>query len=304
MGQPYLFIALRRLFVIVYSSVSSGLVTVELYLWDILLVLFNLLTPEYKAGQVIPEGNPGHGGLWPKYAPPAPGDSRSPCPGLNAMANHGILPRNGKNIKFADLHAAIKNTYNVSAPFSHFLPRGAAQLLDRDLAHDSFDLSDVSVHNMIEHDASFCRDEIYRDVQQATIATSVLEDMLASATGPGGRLTTADMSRFLGKRRVQCRNDNPQFSLSLSQKFIGSTNAAFILKVFGGIVEDLRAFLLEERLPDGWEPRVRHRAGLTMIEINLTIGQVEFGVEEEVDGSMTAPRPSASGSSQKTGLYE
>ena len=69
----------------------------------------------------------------------------------------GILPRNGKNIKFADLHDAIHKTYNVSAPFAHFLPRGAAQLLTRDLAKDTFDLSDVSVHNMIEHDASFCR---------------------------------------------------------------------------------------------------------------------------------------------------
>ena len=51
---------------------------------------------------------------------------------------------------------------------------------------------------------------------------------------------------------------------------------------------------------------MRHRAGLTMIEINLTIGKVEFGVEEEVDGSMTAPRPTASippsDSDEKKGL--
>ncbi len=69
-------------------------------------------------------------------------------------------------------------------------------------------------------------------------------------------------------------------------------------------MEDLRAFLLEERLPEGWEPRVRHRAGLTMIEINATIGKVEFGVEEEVDGSISAPRTNASesGSSEKAGL--
>ena len=42
-----------------------------------------------------------------------------------------------------------------------------------------------------------------------------------------------------------------------------------------------------------------------MIEINLTIGKVEFGVEEEVDGSMTAPRPTASitsDSDEKKGL--
>ena len=74
-------------------------------------------------------------------------------PGFRA----GILPRNGRNIKFSELHDAIHKTYNIAVPFSHFLPRGAAQLLTRDLARDSFDLSDVSVHNMIEHDASFCR---------------------------------------------------------------------------------------------------------------------------------------------------
>ena len=32
------------------------------------------------------------------YQPPGPDDSRSPCPALNALANHGYLPRDGKNI--------------------------------------------------------------------------------------------------------------------------------------------------------------------------------------------------------------
>ncbi|KAI9152269.1 Dothistromin biosynthesis peroxidase dotB [Paramyrothecium foliicola] len=29
------------------------------------------------------------------WAPPGPGDTRGPCPGLNALANHGYLPRSG-----------------------------------------------------------------------------------------------------------------------------------------------------------------------------------------------------------------
>ncbi|KAI0767458.1 Cloroperoxidase [Fomes fomentarius] len=301
MSLQYWFIALRRLIYIIVSKVKDTSVTVGLYLWDFFLVLLNLITPDLPVGHVISEGDPGYQGQWPKYSPPGEGDSRSPCPGLNAMANHGILPRNGKNIKFSELHTAIKKTYNMAVPFSHFLPRGAAQLLTRDLAHDSFDLADLSVHNMIEHDASFCRDDINFDVQQTTIAHDVLEDMLSSATG-NGRLTTGDLSRFLGKRRVQCRTQNPQFSLTLAQKFIGSTNAAFVYKVFGGIVSDLRAFLLEERLPEGWEPRVRHRAGLTMLEINKTIGEIEFGVPQEVDGSMQAPRPASASSSGKQAL--
>lgn len=32
------------------------------------------------------------------YQAPGPDDSRGPCPALNALANHGILPRNGRDI--------------------------------------------------------------------------------------------------------------------------------------------------------------------------------------------------------------
>lgn len=34
-----------------------------------------------------------------KYQAPGPSDSRGPCPGLNTLANHGLINRNGKNIK-------------------------------------------------------------------------------------------------------------------------------------------------------------------------------------------------------------
>lgn len=37
-----------------------------------------------------------------RYEPSRPTDSRSPCPALNVLANHGYLPRDGKNIP-ADL---------------------------------------------------------------------------------------------------------------------------------------------------------------------------------------------------------
>ncbi|KAJ3740778.1 Chloroperoxidase [Lentinula detonsa] len=33
-----------------------------------------------------------------QWQAPSPTDSRGPCPGLNTLANHGFLPRNGSNI--------------------------------------------------------------------------------------------------------------------------------------------------------------------------------------------------------------
>jgi hypothetical protein len=94
------------------------------------VALYNAATPSLPKGGVIPEGRPGHGGVWPAYEPPKAGDSRSPCPALNAMANHGIFPRDGKNIRFTDMSRQIHETYNfantVCAPHSP----DAAQLAD------------------------------------------------------------------------------------------------------------------------------------------------------------------------------
>jgi len=66
----------------------------------------------------------------------------------------------------------------------------------------------------------------------------------------------------------------------------GSSNSSTLLKIFGGSVPDLRTFLLEERLPNGWETSCRNRFGLTFSEFNMTVMQVEMGIHEEHDVMM------------------
>lgn len=46
-------------------------------------------------------------------------------------------------------------------------------------------------------------------------------------------------------------------------------------------MDDLRNFLLHERIPQGWESRIRQPHGLTMMNFNKTILAVEFRVCEE-----------------------
>jgi hypothetical protein len=60
-------------------------------------------------------------------------------------------------------------------------------------------------------------------------------------------------------------------------------SASTLLTIFGGNVPDLYTFLSEERLPDGWESRVRDRMGLTLFTFNRTVFRVELGIEEEVN---------------------
>ena len=52
-------------------------------------------------------------------------------------------------------------------------------------------------------------------------------------------------------------------------------------------MRDIHTFLTEERLPEGWESRVRDRMGLTFFAFHRTVFRVEpsveLGIEEEID---------------------
>ena len=54
-----------------------------------------------------------------------------------------------------------------------------------------------------------------------------------------------------------------------------------MLTIFGGRIEDLEVILKEERLPEGWEPRVRNPWGLTITKFNQTVLAVELGINEK-----------------------
>ncbi|EEB88281.1 hypothetical protein MPER_13964, partial [Moniliophthora perniciosa FA553] len=48
-------------------------------------------------------------------------EGRSPCPALNALANHGYLPRTGKDISLSQLTHAITTVYNMSYALAFLL---------------------------------------------------------------------------------------------------------------------------------------------------------------------------------------
>jgi len=242
---------------------------------DFGLALFNLVAPKRSPGKVTTCG-----GSWPKYIPPADTDSRCSCPALNALANHGILPRDGRNITFKHLNKAVGENYNFASTFCWYVPNVIARILGRDYETGVLDLSDIDVHNGIEHDASFTRHDSHLMPDQGKPAPDLIEELLASGTGANGALTKKDIARFSGKRRVEARKANGQYSLSFSHKMFGSSNASTLLTHFGGDIETLRPFLLEERLPEGWEPTITDAKGLTIMKFNKTSIPVELMTSE------------------------
>jgi len=227
------------------------------------------------------------GGDWPEYIAPGDGDSRCSCPALNAMANHGLLPRDGKNITFKQMGAQIRVTYNFASTFCFFVPNFAANMLSKSYGKDTFDLAELDLHNesAIEHDASLTRQDKALVESQAKPHIPFVDELLACATGKDSEgnpiLTLKDLAAYSSKRRVDARASNPEFTLSTFHKLFGSSNSATLLTIFGGRVRDLQSVLIEERLPEGWQSRVRNRWGLTFASFNLVVFPLEFSINEK-----------------------
>jgi len=276
----FLLIALKRIFGGIGSFLGNLGSAGYVFAWDFGLFLLNLVSFKRKVGKVTLQGHPGFGGVWPEYIAPKDTDSRSACPALNALSNHGILPRDGRNITYPQMSAAIRNVYNFAPSFCYFVPNYMAGLLTRDYYKDTINLSDISVHNGIEHDASLTRHDLAHQPDQSKPALELIDELLASATGKNNTLTPHDLSLISTKRRREARANNSEFTLSTFHKLFGSSNSSTMLTIFGGRVDDLEVILKEERLPDGWESRIRDPWGLTLAAFNRTVFRVELGTDE------------------------
>lgn len=74
----------------IWDKVTYPFTVVSILTWDAGLAVINAVAPKKAEGSVVEAGKPGHHGQWPPYQPPKATDSRSACPALNAMANHGV----------------------------------------------------------------------------------------------------------------------------------------------------------------------------------------------------------------------
>jgi len=159
------------------------------------------------------------------------------------------------------------------------------------------------ISQVIQHDASFTRPDIAFCPDQSYPHPNLVDRYLAHASD-GKCLSLDDISYYSGLRRAECRRTNGQYSLKWSflHEFFGKTpyfanltlsclllcvfapgsgNGALMYSIFGGNVKDLRCWLTEERLPDGWEPKNREALGHTIIQTQVTSLAIEFNIDEK-----------------------
>ncbi|WYZ35430.1 hypothetical protein EsH8_X_000077 [Colletotrichum jinshuiense] len=101
-----------------------------------------------------------------EFKAPGPNDSRGPCPGLNLLANHGYLPRDG-HVTLGQVIEATARGFNMAPDLSTVLGVFAV-LTDGDIASESFYLGagpggvgGLNRHSTVETDISVHREDYY-----------------------------------------------------------------------------------------------------------------------------------------------
>ncbi|KAK2609840.1 hypothetical protein N8I77_003317 [Diaporthe amygdali] len=197
--------------------------------------------------------------LYPWQAPKE-GDLRSPCPGINSLANHGILPRDGRNIDLDTLGAAVLLGYNMD--HETMLLVGIPALKTSTTGDNAtFHLSDVAQHmpQVIEHDGSMTRDDAYfgDDLSFSPAAWG----RTLSGWGDIDIIDNEAAAREINQRFEWGEAHNPEFNATFARS--GSLlQYALLLSAFGDYGNAnktlVRFWVEHERLPLslGWQPPV------------------------------------------------
>ncbi|KAF7297994.1 HEME-HALOPEROXIDASE domain-containing protein [Mycena chlorophos] len=189
------------------------------------------------------------------FIPAKPTDLRSPCPALNSLANHGYLPRDGRNLTIRQVLQVSNDVYNVAPA----LLLGVAKLgLLTSNETDTFTLDDLKLHGTIEFDASLSREDF------ALGDNNVFNESIYSTyanTNPGvGYYNISSTGQAMFQRLAIQERKNAQITNTDKEITFRSFTAALPLAVFGNVTTGVAPkqfvdiWFREERLPfaEGW----------------------------------------------------
>ncbi|KAK0707301.1 Chloroperoxidase [Lasiosphaeris hirsuta] len=187
---------------------------------------------------------------------PSSSDRRSPCPLLNSLANHGFLPRSGRNITSEELIGALGASINLDPSVAEG-PTALALTTSKTGNPDTFDLDNLNQHGVIEHDASLSRaDAVFGDNSSLNL-TIWGETKLYFE---GDTISVAEAAKARTARIRSATAINPQFSLQEGDQQSSLFETAFYLIVFGNGTEAKTSWVnilfQQERLPyaEGYAP--------------------------------------------------
>ncbi|CAJ2508770.1 Uu.00g137960.m01.CDS01 [Anthostomella pinea] len=158
-----------------------------------------------------------------EFRAPGPFDSRSPCPGLNALANHNWLRHDGKNLDWPMINTAAQDAYGFGPgmykPFVDMVFQ--FNISTTNTPNETFNLFDLARHDTIEVDGSLTRNDIYfgDDVHfDASVFAPVAQDLGLNQNLSAHSFVTTETAALATKNRLAlAKRVNPAFNASASQ---------------------------------------------------------------------------------------
>ncbi|KAJ6551184.1 Cloroperoxidase [Mycena capillaripes] len=234
-----------------------------------LLKLFFIFVVAYAADASL-----GNNHQW--IAPTAT-DVRSPCPGLNTLANHGYLPRNGRNISIPTILQAAFDEFNIGPDL--IIQAAKFGLLSGD-AHVTLDLDALKLHNLIEHDASISRSDF--GIGDNLHFNETIFSTLANAN-PGVDYYNATSAGQVQRDRLAISiATNPNITNTAKEFLIRCRESSVYLSIMGDPLTGVAPkrcicsnIFREERLPiaEGWTRPKTTVTAETSSPIEVVIGE-------------------------------
>lgn len=247
------------------------------------------------------------------YAAPGPNDARGPCPLVNTMANHGYIPRDGKNVRADELYSAmavVGVSRTLAAAFSypifneHIDPQHPAKktnLLQKlwkflynpwsvlaglgmrnpnqvdERGRKVLNLDQLATHGAVEHDISLSRRDYLQEEGNCAKQPDLIKQLL-ECSKDGKTLTVDDLADLRRLRIKQQTADNPGLVYEDKQHRLACGEIALVLSVFGNghsvPCSYARALFKEERLPVE-EGWKRRWWTVGVIELQLLVNKVK-----------------------------
>lgn len=187
------------------------------------------------------------------YRDPQASDQRGPCPGLNTLANHGYINRNGITT-VAQTIAAAAQVFNMGADLSAFLAAGSV-LFAGDIPSMTYSIggADARTNSLgvvggslgtetglsghlrfKEGDASGTRCDFYLcNGDNHNLDSSVFLDLQnAAKTYGGGQYNVPALTQHFAHQYTKSRNNNPYFYFFPPQAALGIGATYFIAGFF------------------------------------------------------------------------
>ncbi|KAI1116711.1 Cloroperoxidase [Nemania sp. NC0429] len=191
------------------------------------------------------------------FKPEEPTDTRGVCPMLNTLANHGLLPRNGRDINVNQTVYALNEGLNISPEFGVFL-FNAGRLANPNPNATTFNLNHLDRHDFFEHDGSLSRQDAYFG-QWSRFNQTVWDWTMAS--WPGDTLDVQAVSNARAQRQQQSNDTNPEYSLSQLGYIFNVAEGSALISIIGNktsqttVKKHVDYLFVNERLPCavGWQ---------------------------------------------------